>query len=455
MPQNLVSNFELNIVGTKDLVLAADAAERLADAEERLAKSLVRVKSASRGIARGGSSGSGIAANGGGGYAKTLLLPPDSNATGQYNVSDMRRASRIPPMPKSAKEPPSLGKRIGTALMTSRVGIGANGLPQLMPIVGRLAAVFGTAATAVFGLATATLAGASAIEQMSRAAGDDARERQRTSAFLGGNAQGAARLELNSRFLGTDALGLSQSLRQNTGGYGAIGNTMLGLQPFYNPMIPTDPAADFETAARRVRKMKRSGDNAGLQRLLQIKPEASGLLPYGDLSDDTFEKAMTKRREELSPAGAEKLAEQSFKRAEMEQSLADLQNKTALVFADAVNLFYDVSKGLAERFGGAAGGFEYDGNIEAGLKKDYEAKYGKIPDLKAPPILLPPGESAAPTKKDLQANTKAMNDNSAHLALLNKNLNLGERGGSAVPSELTGMALRQALDRNSLRLVQS
>lgn len=364
-----------------------------------------------------------------------------------------------PPLPpKPGRPPKTRGQKIWQAITTSRFSLG-NGGGQMMPLVGRTLAALGPEGTAIAALAGGAIAAAKAVYDLANNAAQAADNFNRFRYATGSGTGTAAALAGVGGAIGmsTGALGSAASAfnaRITSDPMAMAFASRLGVSNIPGPFGDQDFGKQLLIAVENLRKISDRTERVRMARVLGLEDFST----FASLSD--------------KQAGFLKGDEGTKARIfdpEFEQQSADFLASAGRVSEAMLNFFTALGKPVVKQatdfLNDLASGVNYladvankNGNkILAFFELGAAILRGSIGDVggaldsfkNAMGDFMSPGEAL---ESALGENSRAMHANTKAIDALTGTFGRGERLGRAIPPNLSGEALRQALELGGLRL---
>lgn len=367
--------------------------------------------------------------------------------------------------PRTPKPPPSFGKRIQAALMSSRFGVGAGGGLSLFPLVSGIAKAFGPLGIVVLGVTAAIQAEIEAVKAMTQAAVESA-ETLRSIAFATGS-QGTNLGSLRGIF-GKGAGGLSSNLQSHITGNG-MSQAFAASMGIFNMPRPFGGVDEGENLLKAVEKLRQIPD---------FKERLRGARLLG-LDDEAAQRALTLSPEQYAKSKKRgQFNESLFGDQKTQQNVADFTQALSDVKDAGMNILGALGKSVLPQLTGFMNHladwlnsiadfvnkhqntFSFGSKMVLGFLDfliDVSTKLMNLanqwlPDL---PDSWGSGTGNNPHADALDSNTRATIETTQQLERLNQLLpgvfGRSERAGSALPGSLAPGSGPPTMNNNDLR----
>jgi hypothetical protein len=348
------------------------------------------------------------------------------------------------------KPAPTLGSKAMNALMTSRLGVGANGL-EIAPLIGRLAALNPAVGATLAALGLLALGFKSAYSAINQSIGNRARF-----------GAGAASMNAAAGIVGLEGGAVAAGVRSaiEGGGLGTAYAMSLGINPLQGPLGSMDYARNANIVMRDISKSK-NYDEARRKAETMGSPELASLYYLSDARKNRIGKEGPTTTEETTRAMVELNAAMADLIKGGKQILSDFFAPIFEVFAEFSRfgeVFYSTKNGAKESRTAINELMKplrdftnwvkwLREQFERNTKSDEKWEMGPFGARK---VKKSPEEMAADMRASAEsAQVKALNDNTRSTDRLNHTFREGMHGGGAragasMPRGLNGFQLGDA-----------
>jgi hypothetical protein len=376
-------------------------------------------------------------------HAKNSLAQNSSSAySGDPAAIRQMNAANAIIRRNTQKPAPTLASKAMSAVMTSRLGVGANGL-EIAPLIGRLAALNPVIMAVIASMTLLSLGVKAAYSAINQSIGNRARY-----------GAGSASMNATAGIVGLEGGAVAGGIRSaiEGGGMGTAYAMSLGINPLQGPLGSMDYARNASVVMRDISKSK-NYDEARRKAETMGSPELASLYYLSDA-----------RKNRIGKEGPATTEETTRAMVELNAAFADLIKGGKQIisdfFAPIFELFAEISR-WGELFHSTTSGAKEGRRAIDDLMKpireltkwltSIREKFTMKPDEKmvvtpygARVVKKTPEEMAADVKAAESANQEALNRNTRATDRLNDTYREGMHGGGARAKQSTPWGMNGA-----------